>query len=332
MTSPESAVPRTQLPRTRARDAGVPVLRAAAGIAALLIAGLAARAGGVSGLPRTGWRLPWLHGTLTVILLVAAVAVAIAFVAFVALLARRPRRRRDQPPLPVLAPFGSRSGRIAAMVVAVAIVAVPVGFVVGAQPTGPSQPRRASVAAQPTVAPSAGTTRRPEAARPASAKQGSQAEVIALVALVAVAAAAALAAVVRGGGQSAPKPPDETPPPGDAAVVAEALAGGAAAAGRALADAARSPREAVIAAYGAMATSLAAHGPLRSSDTPGRLLRRAGDLALIRPADGRVLVDLFERARFSPHPVTVGDQAAAEQALAAVLAQLGATRPQGVPP
>jgi hypothetical protein len=90
-----------------------------------------------------------------------------------------------------------------------------------------------------------------------------------------------------------------------------AAAAAAAAAGLRAED---DPRRAVVAAYLRMDLTLAEHGlGRRPAEAPlehlARVLREAG----IPPVAGRRLVDLFERARFSSHPV---DAAMRDEALA----------------
>lgn len=76
------------------------------------------------------------------------------------------------------------------------------------------------------------------------------------------------------------------------------------------------PREAIIACYAAMESTLAAHGsPRRAADTPSELLDRAAAAGLVRSAASVTLTDLFREARFSPHPMAAADVEAATAAL-----------------
>jgi heme/copper-type cytochrome/quinol oxidase subunit 2 len=87
------------------------------------------------------------------------------------------------------------------------------------------------------------------------------------------------------------------------------------------------PRASIIAAYAAMERSLAHAGaPPEASDTPAEVLARAAAGGLVRSDAAGALTRLFRLARYSPHPVTRGDRAAAGLALHrlhADLAQLG---------
>jgi hypothetical protein len=83
------------------------------------------------------------------------------------------------------------------------------------------------------------------------------------------------------------------------------------------------PRRAVIAAYARMETVLAAHGaPRRPADAPLEYLARVlGQLSV--PAGAAVdLTSLFERAKFSPHPVDAGMKDEAIDALVSVRDEL----------
>jgi hypothetical protein len=85
-----------------------------------------------------------------------------------------------------------------------------------------------------------------------------------------------------------------------------------------------SPRAAVIAAYAAMVGALADSGtPGAAALTPMRLLARSADV--LQGDDAPTLTALFERARFSEHPVTEADRADAQARLSAVRARLSVT-------
>jgi hypothetical protein len=114
------------------------------------------------------------------------------------------------------------------------------------------------------------------------------------------------------------------PPPGmltdpAAAPLAAALAAGA----RALHEDA-DPRAAIIGCYAAMERNLADAGlPPRMADTPAEVLSRATAGGLVRSAPAATLTGLFRQARYSSHPMTEADRAAAIEALAQVQADLG---------
>jgi Domain of unknown function (DUF4129) len=84
------------------------------------------------------------------------------------------------------------------------------------------------------------------------------------------------------------------------------------------------PRAAIIGCYAAMERSLADAGsPPRLADTPAEVLRRATASGLVRSAWAGTLTGLFRRARYSSHPMSEADRAAAIGALAQVQADLG---------
>jgi hypothetical protein len=152
--------------------------------------------------------------------------------------------------------------------------------------------------------------------------QGNPWPLLALFAVLAL-AAAALIGYRRRRGQP-PPPPD--PDPGtdssadpDAAPLAAALAAGA----RAL-HADLGPRAAIIGCYAAMERSLAHAGrPPRLADTPAEVLGRATEGGLVRSTwAAATLTGLFRQARYSSHPMTEADRAAAIGALAQVQADL----------
>lgn len=312
------------LPRSGLLRADMPVGTVMAGVAALLAAGIAARAGGITAVPRSGWRAAWLTDVVSVVALAAASVVAVGFVALVGVSVRRPRRRGHRPPA-----YGTRSERVVAMLTVLAVVAVVVAILLTARRLGPSPPGGAT--AVPPVAVSTPPSPLRDRPPPPATGGGQPTAVLALTALAAVAAtvvAGTVAGTRRCRRRAHPSSPaDDGLAATDDRDVAAVLAGGLTAATAALTSGAETPRRAVIAAYVAMAASLATPGRVPSWDTPGRLLSRARGLQLIEPQDGQLLVSLFERARFSPHPITVDDREAAEHALRAVLASLGPSTP-----
>jgi len=107
--------------------------------------------------------------------------------------------------------------------------------------------------------------------------------------------------------------------------LAEALAAGA----RALRED-PDPRTAIIACYAAMERSLADAGsPAEAADTPAEVLTRATAGGLVSSSCAGTLTGLFRRARYSRHPMTEDDRAAAMEALAQVRADLGETAGMG---
>ena len=94
------------------------------------------------------------------------------------------------------------------------------------------------------------------------------------------------------------------------------------------------PREAVLAAYAAMAAQLSTGLVRRGGSTPGsdtatELLDRSVAAGLLSGAsDGpaRALTDLFREARFSEHPIGEQARSTARQCLAEVRGELTARR------
>lgn len=83
------------------------------------------------------------------------------------------------------------------------------------------------------------------------------------------------------------------------------------------------PRTAIIGCYAAMERSLADAGsPPLMADTPAEVLSRATASGMVRSAPATALTGLFRRARYSSHPMTEADRAAAIDALAQVRADL----------
>jgi hypothetical protein len=90
-------------------------------------------------------------------------------------------------------------------------------------------------------------------------------------------------------------------------------------------------RAAVVAAYTAMAASIAAGlrrrgGVPRASDTPTELLERAAAAGLVHGDPAATLTVLFREARFSRHPMGEPERRAAVRALEAVRDELAARR------
>ena len=86
-------------------------------------------------------------------------------------------------------------------------------------------------------------------------------------------------------------------------------------------------RAAIIACYVAMERSLAERGTRRSvADTPDELLARAVAAGTVRGRAASALTALFYEARFSTHPIAVGQRAAASAALGELADELAAAK------
>jgi len=141
-----------------------------------------------------------------------------------------------------------------------------------------------------------------------------------LVLFIVVVLAAAAVTVYRRRRSAAPMfaDPELVPAPEP---LAEALAAGA----QALRED-PDPRTAIIRCYAAMERSLAEAGsPAKAADTPAEVLARATAGGLVSSSCASTLTGLFRRARYSSHPMTEDDRAAAMEALAQVRAGLGET-------
>ena len=140
-----------------------------------------------------------------------------------------------------------------------------------------------------------------------------------LLVLFAVAALAAAALITYRRRRAIPRPTSEDVSDPATEPLVAALAAGA----RALHED-PDPRTAIIGCYAAMERSLADAGsPPRLADTPAEVLSRAAAGGLVRSAWAGTLTGLFRQARYSGHPITEADRAAAIGALARVQADLG---------
>lgn len=233
-------------------------------------------------------------------------------------LLRRLRPRRRRPPgdgdrtEPEAEPFPFLLKVLAALVVLAALGAV--WFVVDA--VSGSAP-----AVQPTPPSPDGGSGEPGAGLPQSLPWASL--LLAAAVLLAVAAAGRLLAARRAGADQEAEPEAVGP---DAAQLSAAVE--AAESHLAAHD---DVREAIAAAYAAMAASigagLARRGrSARASDTPTELLERAVSAGLVDGDAAASLTALFREARFSRHPMGHAQRRAAEQALAAVRDELAARR------
>jgi uncharacterized protein DUF4129 len=136
----------------------------------------------------------------------------------------------------------------------------------------------------------------------------------AVVAAAVAVAALFLAAVARRSRAAAEETGDEAEPRSEDHEN-QRLAAAVSAGATALQDSG-TPRASIIAAYAAMERSLAHAGaPPEASDTPADVLARATAGGLVRSDAAGALTRLFRLARYSPHPVTRGDRAAAGLAL-----------------
>ena len=72
-----------------------------------------------------------------------------------------------------------------------------------------------------------------------------------------------------------------------------------------------------------------AGSPAQAADTPAEVLARATADGLVRSSCASTLAGLFRRARYSSHPMTEDDRAAAMEALTQVRADLGETAGAG---
>ena len=140
-----------------------------------------------------------------------------------------------------------------------------------------------------------------------------------LLLLFAALAIAAVALISYRRRRPSPRPVPDEAADATGAPLAAALAAGE----RALHEDA-DPRAAIIGCYAAMERSLADAGsPPRLADTPAEVLGRATASGLVRSAWASTLTGLFRRARYSSHPMTEADRAAAIGALAQVQSDLG---------
>jgi len=132
-----------------------------------------------------------------------------------------------------------------------------------------------------------------------------------LLTLLIVAAIAHLRSTAE---EPAPKPPP--PPPTLAEAVHRALA--------AVIQPADDPRTAIIRSYAAMEnalTTVPAAAP-HAADSPSEVLHRAAALGAVRSPGAWRLVELFDEARFSPHPMTEQDRRDAVAAIRLILADI----------
>jgi hypothetical protein len=283
-----------------------------AGAAVLLVAALAADAGGVAALPGRTHPAGWLSDASSAIGVTIGLAGLVVLAALVTLIARRPRRRRDEPPRVVILPTTSRLTQVLILVTVIGALAAP--FVLLA-----TTPRHPAASRPPTTITGTAPSSRPSDRHPSSTTSGGRHHghsLLLLGIITGVLVAAAVGAAARQGDTEAEV--DSTSNDDDSHLRADVEAA-AVAATTALDTADGDPRQAVIAAYTAMTRALTMADPrLRATDTPGRLLDRAAAAGVVDVVAASTLIQLFERARFSTHPVTPSHVAAAREALARV--------------
>lgn len=241
----------------------------------------------------------------------AVVCVLLLIMAF-----RRPRRRKrgddpDHVPWTPLVPWWMRAF---ALLLALAVLAGPVALLIIEAHGRQSQRSGVPPALHPVAPPAGPGHAGPPAATPAWL----------VVAGMAVALAVALTlAVAARHGPARGTQPAERPPDSRSSLGASVLAGAEAL------HTGRDARQAIIACYAAMEQGLARAGSAPgAADTPAQVLARAAAAGLVRSSAAETLTILFRRARYSPHPVTTADRAAAADALERLRADLG--RPRSV--
>jgi Domain of unknown function (DUF4129) len=280
-----------------------PVVRLAIAAALLVIAALGTAARGVTHLSTAGMLVPS-SDSVPFITGVAAVALAcLALAGLLALLASRRRRRPEDGLTRGSEPPPQWWARLIALPIA-AVVVLLHGRRHGQRPLTPVAP---------VVPRLTGPVPSPGQADTAFLLGAAAALAILVVGALVVAAlwlrGRRRAAGERGGRVTAPSP---------LAVAVEA--GTAALGGTAGA------REAIIACYAAMETTLAAAGsPRRAADTPEELLTRAERDGTIQTPAARRLTALFREARFSPHRLAGAQRDAALAALADIGHDLAGT-------
>lgn len=248
-------------------------------------------------------------------LLIAAAAEAVLGCLLAALLVRRSRAPDD-------AIIAARLRRILTYIVVIALVAIPVAYVLDVS---------AHVHLAPNPQRRGGTRSGSAPVRvPRSHLVSDQFVVVILLALVAAALIYVIARFImtyrgtwtgwrRRAGSAAIEPSAGD----DEDSLREAVESGQSALG--LLDDARA---AIIACYAAMEQTLAQAGTARATaDTPYELLLRAADQGLIRTDAATRLTTLFYEARFSSHPMPPARRDDARRALAEVAASLADPEP-----
>ena len=274
---------------------GADLRRAAAALLLVAVAAVGLRAGGAFSaagsqeiLGLTGQTLYWIIASAEVILALAGIVLLILRMIWARKSGKPLRRQRRSLWWVLLLPF----------------------FVFGL-----ARILRARHAATAAAAAAAGNGTSARAGAAGHLRVGNPWPLLVLFAVVAL-GTAALALYRRRRAVPPPPEPDSEP---DAEPLVAALAAGA----RVL-HGDPDPRTAIIGCYAAMERSLADAGsPPRMADTPAEVLGRATASGLVRSVPATTLTGLFRRARYSSHPMTEADRAAAIDALAQVQADLG---------
>lgn len=279
-------------------------------LAAAAATGAASRAGGITSISHGPLRLPGSTRLGDAALLAAAISTAVLLLTLVVLLLRRPRRGKAEERF-IERPATSLWAQAAAVVFVLAVLAVPVAtFILSGRSASTLFSTHASLpAAHPTPRPrSLSTPNRPPGHR------GSGASSLAVILGIGAFAVAGLVVLnLRPAPETHAKGEEEAD---DVSSLATATEYGVAAARRAVA-APGSARRAVIDSYVAMSSALARSLPANNL-TPRRLLDRAVGANLVAEPPARVVVSMFEKARFSSHPVSEDDRRQVERALASL--------------
>ncbi len=294
------------------RRPGGPAVRLAAAVLLLALAALGTAARGITHLSTAGMLVPGSDSVPFITGVAAVVLACLALAGLLALLASRRRRRPEDELARGAEPLPPWWARLIAVLAALALIALPIAAVVVLL-HGRRRGQRPLTPVAPVVPRLPGPVPHPGQADTAFLLGAAAALVILVVAALMVAAlwlrGRRRAGATRGDRATAPSP------------LAVAVAAGTAALGGAA-----GAREAIIACYAAMETTLAEAGsPRRAADTPEELLTRAERDGIIRTPAARRLTALFREARFSPHRLADAQRDAALAALADIGHDLAAT-------
>jgi hypothetical protein len=289
------------LRRFASPNARLPVLALLVGVA---VVGLSARPPEAPAGARPETPAP--VGTSFTVLIALAVPAAV----LVVIAAARYRRRATHLP-PVADRRTTRQPYrwAAALALLVLLTATVAGSVLAARLSRPA-PEPASATPAPTPA--------PPAADPPPAAPESYAWL--LIAGSALLTLMIIAAIVHF--RATAEDPGPTPPP--VPTLAEAVHRALTAVIHPAAD----PKAAIIGCYAAMESALTAvpAAAPHAADSPSEVLDRAATLGAIHSPGAWRLVELFDEARFSPHPMTEHDRTDAAAALRVILADLEGAR------
>lgn len=275
-------------------NARLPVLALLVGVAVI---GLAARPADAPAEVPT--RTPDPGGTSLAFAILIAVAIPAAVLVMIAAV----RYRRRPAPRP---PVERRAGRqprrwVAALALLGLLSATVAGSALAARLSRPDPP---PAQPRPSTTPASSVTGAPEDLAWL---------LVAASTLLTLLIVAAIAHVRSTAEEPAPKPP---PPPTLAEAVHRALA--------AVSRPGDDPRTAIIRSYAAMEnalTTVPAAAP-HAADSPSEVLHRAAALGAIRSPGAWRLVELFDEARFSPHPMTEPDRLDAVAAIRLIMADV----------